>query len=93
MPRWLSSLLLALSLLGSLNAQTKPLTQQQVDTRVEKLLGQMTLDEKIGQMTQIPGRDSGHPGQTGRTDSQRSGRFPALAHRSRGDESLTAHCR
>jgi beta-glucosidase len=54
-PRWLSSLLLALSLLGSLNAQTKPLTQQQVDTRVEKLLGQMTLDEKIGQMTQIPG--------------------------------------
>ncbi len=55
MPRWLSSLLLALSLLGSLNAQTKPLTPQQVDTRVEKLLGQMTLDEKIGQMTQIPG--------------------------------------
>ena len=55
MPRWLSSLLLALSLLGSLNAQTKPLTQQQVDTRVENLLGQMTLDEKIGQMTQIPG--------------------------------------
>ena len=55
MPRWLSSLCLALSLLGSLTAQTKPLTQQQVDTRVEKLLGQMTLDEKIGQMTQIPG--------------------------------------
>ena len=55
MPRWLSSLLLAFSLLGSLNAQTKPLSQQQVDTRVEKLLGQMTLDEKIGQMTQIPG--------------------------------------
>ena len=55
MPRWLSSLLLAVSLLGALNAQTKPLTQQQVDTRVEKLLGQMTLDEKIGQMTQVPG--------------------------------------
>ncbi len=55
MPRWLSSLFLALSLLGSLTAQTKPLTPQQVDTRVEKLLGQMTLDEKIGQMTQIPG--------------------------------------
>ncbi len=55
MPRWLSSLFLALCLLGSLSAQTKPLTSQQVDTRVEKLLGQMTLDEKIGQMTQIPG--------------------------------------
>ena len=50
MPRWLSSLFLALSLLGSLAAQTKPLTQQQVDTRVEKLLAQMTLDEKVGQM-------------------------------------------
>ncbi len=55
MPRWLSSLFLALSLLGSLIAQTKQLTPQQVDTRVENLLGQMTLDEKIGQMTQIPG--------------------------------------
>jgi beta-glucosidase len=54
-PRWLSSLLLVLSLVGSLNAQTKSLTEQQVDTRVEKLLEQMTLDEKIGQMTQIPG--------------------------------------
>ena len=55
MPRWLSSLFLALSLLGSLTAQTKPLTPQQVDTRVEKTARQMTLDEKIGQMTQIPG--------------------------------------
>jgi len=53
--RWCSALLLTLFLLGSLTAQNKPLTQQQVDTRVEKLLGQMTLDEKIGQMTQIPG--------------------------------------
>ena len=55
MIRWCSALLLTLFLLGSLTAQNKPLTQQQVDTRVEKLLGQMTLDEKIGQMTQIPG--------------------------------------
>jgi beta-glucosidase len=56
--RWFSSLLLAFSLLTTLNAQTKPLTQQQADTRVEKLLKQMTLEEKIGQMTQLPGYDN-----------------------------------
>jgi beta-glucosidase len=53
--RWYSALILSISLLTSLSAQTKPLTQQQVDARVQKLLSQMTLDEKIGQMTQIAG--------------------------------------
>jgi beta-glucosidase len=55
--RWFSALLLSFFVLGSLAAQTQPLSQQQVDSRVEKLLSQMTLDEKIGQMTQLPGYD------------------------------------
>ena len=32
-----------------------PLNDEQVKTRVEALLGKMTLEEKIGQLTQIPG--------------------------------------
>jgi beta-glucosidase len=36
-------------------ARSAPLTDQQVDARVNTLLGQMTLEEKIGQLTQIPG--------------------------------------
>lgn len=57
MLRWYSALILSLSLLSSLAAQNKPLSEQQVDARVEKLLSQMALDEKIGQMTQLPGYD------------------------------------
>ncbi len=53
--RWYSALILSISVLSPLAAKTKPLTEQQVDARVDKLLSQMTLDEKIGQMTQIPG--------------------------------------
>ncbi len=36
-------------------ARSAPLTDQQVDARVSALLRQMTLEEKIGQLTQIPG--------------------------------------
>jgi beta-glucosidase len=55
--RWCSALILSISLLSSLAAQTKPVSQDQVDARVEKLLSQMTLEEKIEQMTQLPGYD------------------------------------
>ena len=61
MPRWVSCLLLVVSFLSSLNAQNKPLTNEQVNVRVEELLGQMTLDEKIGQMTQVAGGFSTGP--------------------------------
>jgi beta-glucosidase len=36
-------------------ARSAALTDRQVDARVNTLLGQMTLEEKIGQLTQIPG--------------------------------------
>jgi len=36
-------------------ARSAPLTDQQVDARVNALLGQMTLEEKIGQLAQLPG--------------------------------------
>ena len=48
----MQKLVLALFSLSLLNAQT-PLTDTRVAARVESLLGQMTLDEKIGQITQI----------------------------------------
>ncbi|HLH08419.1 MAG TPA: beta-glucosidase BglX [Terriglobales bacterium] len=53
--RWLSSLFLSACLITSLFAQNKSLTTGEVDNRVNQLLSQMTLEEKIGQMTQIPG--------------------------------------
>ncbi len=37
-------------------AATAPLTDREVNQRVDALLGQMTLEEKVGQLAQIPGR-------------------------------------
>ena len=42
---------------SALSAATPPATDQAVDARVEKLLQQMTLDEKIGQLNQLGGID------------------------------------
>lgn len=47
--------------------QTSPLTSPAIEARVNALLGQMTLDEKIGQLTQFSGGTPTGPG-TGRSD-------------------------
>ena len=44
-------------LAATVTAQTQPLTDRQVSDKVEALLRQMTVDEKIGQLTQIGAAD------------------------------------
>ena len=53
MPRYSLSILLVLLLFVLAPAQQKSVPQAAVDRRVEDLLKQMTLEEKVGQMTQV----------------------------------------
>ena len=55
--KWTAVVVAALLVVASSGAlaQTAPLSDQQVKARVEALLAQMTLEEKVGQATQIAG--------------------------------------
>lgn len=48
---WFKGIIIVISMIGFFNCQKK--TVQPIDEKVERLLAQMTLEEKIGQMTQL----------------------------------------